>query len=678
MSRFNTGNPIGSGDVKDLSDNAKNLDVAENSVTEMTWRDRFGRNRKTMHGMEVDSANAIQETKDQADRVIANLGFFVPIPYAPGLEVETPNFTVTHEGVTYAAHAGQVPFTTGAWDPEQWYPIQNEHNDNKLLVFQTLVEAENAAKTLPDGQMVVVSEFNGVLSKYKVSSGALVFDGVIGLSTVETTTDTNKNMEKSDSGKYLRFVSNGLKTVDFSSLSNFIGGEEFEISNRSTYGQLVVNTNDIAMNSVYGEPLRLSQGDTVKIKAVNSNELDFVYGSTSPYQFGLPVIPNENSTFNDEGDSASGWVATGASLSVMNSYLRATKTGAIGEACSISKPWTFTPENRDYILYGKVRASAISEFDATVISIYNGTKEVAIWLGYTGNEYTVGAASIVGQQSVERRVATITTNGLAYNTTDIEFALQYDSKFGQLNCWFRETDGRWKLKARVNSDFVSHTSIMAAKHSDAPNGSWFEFDYLTLCQPNIIAIGDSHCAGATLFDPNLGLDLSNDESSWMRHSNPYPNIRNNLIVNKGIGAESSLKILNRITEVTRENPRVVFLHASSNDEADGVSLQSRTINIQNTVNAITTAGESVLLLNALYATSTHTGNPKHRDYMRSWWAKYRLQLRGLYGAVDITQPVNTADGFLNPIYAQPDTVHLNPIGYDLVGKMIESGPDMYL
>lgn len=186
MSRFNTGNPIGSGDVKDLSDNAKNLDLAVNSVSDQTWRDRFGKTRKTLYGVEVDGSNAItlfqqeaaqslQESKDAADRVIANLGFFVPVPYAVGLNVETPNFTVTHEGVIYAAQAGQVPFTTGEWDASQWYPLQNTKNNNAVLYFASNAEAVAASAVLPDGQIVIAPDANGERSRYIVQNGSLVF-----------------------------------------------------------------------------------------------------------------------------------------------------------------------------------------------------------------------------------------------------------------------------------------------------------------------------------------------------------------------------------------------------------------------------------------------------------------------------------------------------------------------
>src|SRR5690554_3894103 len=50
MSRFNTGNPLGSGDPRDLDDNAKNMDLAVNAEAD-TFQDRLGRSRLTWAGV---------------------------------------------------------------------------------------------------------------------------------------------------------------------------------------------------------------------------------------------------------------------------------------------------------------------------------------------------------------------------------------------------------------------------------------------------------------------------------------------------------------------------------------------------------------------------------------------------------------------------------------------------
>lgn len=61
MTTYNTGNPLGSTAVKDLYDNAENLDVAVNG-TQTTWLDRLGRLRKAWQGIETDAANSLIAT----------------------------------------------------------------------------------------------------------------------------------------------------------------------------------------------------------------------------------------------------------------------------------------------------------------------------------------------------------------------------------------------------------------------------------------------------------------------------------------------------------------------------------------------------------------------------------------------------------------------------------------
>lgn len=53
MTRYNTGNPLGSTDPRDLYDNAENLDAGINGPAE-TWVDRFGQARKSWNGLESD------------------------------------------------------------------------------------------------------------------------------------------------------------------------------------------------------------------------------------------------------------------------------------------------------------------------------------------------------------------------------------------------------------------------------------------------------------------------------------------------------------------------------------------------------------------------------------------------------------------------------------------------
>jgi len=54
---YDTGNPIGSSDPRDLRDNSENIDVMSNTTSLTTWTDRLGNNRKTLFGItsEIDA-----------------------------------------------------------------------------------------------------------------------------------------------------------------------------------------------------------------------------------------------------------------------------------------------------------------------------------------------------------------------------------------------------------------------------------------------------------------------------------------------------------------------------------------------------------------------------------------------------------------------------------------------
>ena len=121
MTSYNTGNPLGSKDPRDLYDNAENLDTAVNDVANDTWKDRFGRSRKTMSGMER------QFDADQADRdarfnnFIASSGYQFLGDYAAGIEITEYNQIVRDSSGEFWRVSGQVdlPYTTtGAGLPE--------------------------------------------------------------------------------------------------------------------------------------------------------------------------------------------------------------------------------------------------------------------------------------------------------------------------------------------------------------------------------------------------------------------------------------------------------------------------------------------------------------------------------------------------------------------------------
>jgi len=80
--RYNTGNPIESTDVRDMSDNAKNFDEFVNSASD-EFTDRLGIERKTIHGM-----------NSEFDSQILNVGFTRVGTFAAGATLTNPRQTL--------------------------------------------------------------------------------------------------------------------------------------------------------------------------------------------------------------------------------------------------------------------------------------------------------------------------------------------------------------------------------------------------------------------------------------------------------------------------------------------------------------------------------------------------------------------------------------------------------
>lgn len=394
----------------------------------------------------------------------------------------------------------------------------------------------------------------------------------------------------------------------------------------------------------------------------------------APGAIPLPTIADDNASFNDEGLATTGWTASNATLLQSGSTLRQTKTAG-GSNSSMSKNITFTPSNTDFILYGKMKAKH-NTGDVAVVWLLNGVKEISLWFGSNdggGSNAIAGNISMVGTTGASTRNIVSIASGYNYETTHVEFALQYDHKFTSLTCWFREADGRWKWRGRVACDWFSSTQMQVLTTTGSVAGTWVEFDYLTLARPNIVSLSDSIGEGKTLFSPDRTLALTNDESTWMRHATIYPALRNNLVVNKGVGGNSSTQILARVADATSTGARVVFLQASSNDQALGVSQGTRTTNIQSTVNAITAASAQTVLLNGVNGTSAGADNqptPDLRDYMDLWWTTSKSTITGLALDIDVMSTIAAAGNFMDPALTQADGIHPNVAGHTSIGAYI--------
>ncbi|QIG28452.1 tail fiber domain-containing protein [Leclercia adecarboxylata] len=122
MTKYATNNPLGSMDPKDLFDNAQNLDFAVNDITKAFWKDRFGRTRPTMYGMEQSFSAQLLSQQQRFNNFIQNSGYKVIGEYTAGpLTITDYNQLIRYQDAFWKLTAStNIPFTTTGSDAASW------------------------------------------------------------------------------------------------------------------------------------------------------------------------------------------------------------------------------------------------------------------------------------------------------------------------------------------------------------------------------------------------------------------------------------------------------------------------------------------------------------------------------------------------------------------------------
>lgn len=126
---FNTGNPIGSTDARDLSDNAENFDTAL-GTTAATWVDRFG------------------VTRDSFEGRLAKGSFYRVGTFAEGYTLTNMRQTLEYSGHEYSwagtfpkvVAAGSTPATSGGISATAWVDRTDETLRGELSTVDSTVE----------------------------------------------------------------------------------------------------------------------------------------------------------------------------------------------------------------------------------------------------------------------------------------------------------------------------------------------------------------------------------------------------------------------------------------------------------------------------------------------------------------------------------------------------------
>jgi lysophospholipase L1-like esterase len=363
---------------------------------------------------------------------------------------------------------------------------------------------------------------------------------------------------------------------------------------------------------------------------------------------------------------------TTPSENIVNSYASKVVSGVGAE---IIEPIAFDCAEGDFILYAKGQLSGLSG-GASFISIETADKSKRLEVGF-GYDFRNSVADI---SRISMRVLNGSSNtsnggvsGVELVTAAFEIALHYDCDRGAFNLWRRDTSAtgyRWIWENSIKATGFDIEQIRFWNRTSGASAQVGTFTEVAFCKPSMVAIGDSVTAGHNGFDPNPDKYEGRDNglSQWEAYCWPYPDLRNNIIVSKGIGGNTTAMVNARISEAFKHGNQLVFLSVQNNDYGAGITLQQRTDNIQSSLNACVNAGCEVVLIGALYSNKAGPG----ASYYMQWRDEYLSQITGHEQYIEIMEPVkDPATGRIKLSLTCDNKVHPNVAGYTLIGQYIQ-------
>ncbi|EPC3762388.1 hypothetical protein ACRZET_003057 [Klebsiella michiganensis] len=165
MSTYKTGNPLGSAAVKDLFDNAENLDFALNSLTALIWTDRLGKTRRSFFGMESAFVTQLTSQESRFNTFIQSSGYQIIGDYTAGpLTLTEYNQLIRYNNELYKLTAAtDIPFTTAGNTDETWTDTDAAHF---VSVGDAALRQNLGSRELP-GAILVALPYGTVASAIK-------------------------------------------------------------------------------------------------------------------------------------------------------------------------------------------------------------------------------------------------------------------------------------------------------------------------------------------------------------------------------------------------------------------------------------------------------------------------------------------------------------------------------
>jgi lysophospholipase L1-like esterase len=167
--------------------------------------------------------------------------------------------------------------------------------------------------------------------------------------------------------------------------------------------------------------------------------------------------------------------------------------------------------------------------------------------------------------------------------------------------------------------------------------------------------------GRTIFLGNSLVEYGN----WKRL------LKDSSVVNRGIAADNTFGVLDRLDDVIKRKPARLFIEIGINDISQNIPVAVIAKNIQSIVERVLAGSKTKIYVHGLLPTNDNVKNDypelfgkedqvnKLNELLRLNASKYR------YSYIDLGVKLKGKNGKLSEKFAEPDGLHLNTTGYEV-------------
>lgn len=376
-------------------------------------------------------------------------------------------------------------------------------------------------------------------------------------------------------------------------------------------------------------------------------------------------IADDNALTDELGTDVSGWTDSNSTY-VQGAEFATFSVVSAPSGTGVSTKTPFDSSGGDHIYYIKASADDVSGSAVQFgLRTSAGASNAIIGFGYNW------ATTSYEQQRISLGVrfggslVGVAGPSIDFSAAPVTLAVVYNHSHTSFSLYVLEND-LWKFYGGVVTDSpaIEQLSISTGGGHTAKAYVYYLLD----ARPNIVSTGSSICAGHNSFDPDpdfyVGLDVYNSQYQYSLPTTLYPDLRNTLVFNSGVGSEDTAELLIRLPSVIASSEaRLYLMGANLNDYGSGFTLQQRTDNLTDAIALVVADGETPVMVNEVYPDGANG------VYYKEWWDDYRTQT-GARKYINTMVPL-FADGedYIDPAYVT-DGVHPNTTGYQLMGEYV--------